>query len=162
MKPVLQALLVADHIYQDKKTGKSIVAGIFHQLLFKKAEDVQAALKQEGTQIAIPGGLAAGSPYAYVSLTDIRGEQEFTLRYVYLNEDRSLFNTKFRVKSKNPLDTVECIFALPALPTEKAGVYALELIWNDTDAGTPIGSFRIHVQEMTIQGDDNDSSQSID
>ncbi len=162
MKPVLQALLVADRIYQDKATGKTIVAGVFRSLYFKKREDVQAELIKKGHERVIRGGMVTGSPYAYVSLTDIRGEQEFTLRYVYLNEDRSIFETKIRAKSTDPLAFVDFIVALPNLPTEPAGVYALELIWNDTPAGTPIGSFRIHVQELTFQGEDDDSSRSID
>ena len=37
-KPVLQALLLADHIYQDKDTGKKIIAGTFNSLSISKTK----------------------------------------------------------------------------------------------------------------------------
>ena len=36
MTPVLQALVVADRVYEDKGTGKKIIAGTFSRLFFKK------------------------------------------------------------------------------------------------------------------------------
>ncbi len=36
MKPIIQAMVLADHVYEDKSTGKKIIAGTFNQLLFSK------------------------------------------------------------------------------------------------------------------------------
>ena len=33
-KPLLQALILADHVYQDAQTGKKVIAGTFNQLFF--------------------------------------------------------------------------------------------------------------------------------
>ena len=37
-RPLLQALLVADHVYQDKDTGKKVIAGTFNSLSISKAK----------------------------------------------------------------------------------------------------------------------------
>ena len=30
--PIVQAILLADHVYQDRETGKYVIAGTFNQL----------------------------------------------------------------------------------------------------------------------------------
>jgi len=100
VKPVLQALLLADRIYEDKATGKKIVAGIFQAVFFKKAEDLKAELEKRGVSGAgMPGGFHAGAPYAYISLTDLRGTQPFILRYVDLGEDKPVFEAAFTAEA---------------------------------------------------------------
>src|SRR5436853_6781771 len=32
-KPVLQSLILADHVYEDKLTGKRIIAGVFNRII---------------------------------------------------------------------------------------------------------------------------------
>ncbi len=148
MKPILQAILLADHVYRDAITGKHIVAGVFHNLLFVKAEHVQER------QQHVVGGMQAGSPYAYISLTGVRGNPCFSLRYVSLAEDHVLFHTDISVKCDDPLETVELIAPLPPLPTQKAGIFALELLWEDE----PLGSFRVRVRELTAEGSGDDTN----
>ncbi len=148
MKPVLQALLVADHIYVDAITGKKIVCGIFHRILFTENQPDQ--VQGEGGESNLkmiqisPGGQRAGSPFCYISMTDVRGEQDFELRYVDLADDKALLQTKFRVTSKDPVQTVEIVLPLPAFPASKPGTFALELLWNNE----PLGSHRINVDKM--------------
>jgi hypothetical protein len=157
VKPVLQALLLADRIYEDKATGKKIIAGIFQALYFKDMKEVQSELQRRGVSEAhIPGGMHAGSPYAYISLTDVRGAQPFVLRYVDLGEDQPVFEASFTLTAQDPLATVEVVAPLPPLPTTKAGTFALELLWNDE----PLGSFRIIVQELRMEetSDDTDAN----
>ncbi len=155
MQPIVQALLVADHVYVDKQSGKKIVAGIFRNLYFKNPEKLKAELEEHGIK-GIPGGLEAGSPYAYLSLTGIHKEESFTLRYVDVGEDRAFFQSCFSIDCSDPLQVLEVILPLPKLPTPKAGVYALELLWNDE----PIGVFRITVDEFNIKGPTNDTDRS--
>lgn len=146
MKPVLQALLVADHVYVDQATGKKIVAGIFHRLCFQKQEN-PPQVQQQGGQVTIqigPGGQQAGSPFCYISLTEVHGEQAFELRYVDLANDRVLLATGFTTKSDSPLKTIEVVLPLPRLPVPAAGAFALELLCNNE----PIGSHRIIVDEL--------------
>jgi hypothetical protein len=153
VKPVLQALLVADHVYVDAVTGKKVVAGIFHRLLFKKpkAQPAEIQVPDQNATVIIPvspGGHQSGSPFCYISLTEVRGEQHFELRYVDLDDYKALMGTKFVVRSNDPIQTVEIVLPLPNLPAEKPGTCALELLWNDE----PLGSHRINVAEITEEG----------
>lgn len=151
MKPVLQALLIADHVYEDK-TGKKIIAGTFNQLRFKTGGMVPQEIEKDGeTHHVLQGGQQSGSPYAYISLTECRGEANYALRYVYLDEDQALFECKFQVTSSDPLQTIEVVLPMPSLPILKAGTYALELLCGDE----PLGSHRITVKEMKGEDDDN-------
>ncbi len=146
MKPVLQALLVADHVYTDKLTGKYIIAGVFQALFFKKKEPViEQDIKAGKTSMGVPlGGGQAGSPFCYISLTDVRDKQDFELHYVALVDNKSLFSTGFTVECNDPLSIVQLSLPLPALPYDKPGVYALELLWNNE----LLGSHKIVVSEL--------------
>jgi len=140
--PTLQAILVADHVYRDATTGEHIIAGVFHGLVVISAEQVQEQLRQQSPeQPTIAGGMQAGSPCAYISLTNMRNNPDFSLRYVSLKEDLVLFHTSFSVPCDDPLQVVELIAPLPSLPTKKPGVFALELLWRDV----PLGSFKVSV-----------------
>jgi hypothetical protein len=152
VKPVLQALLLADHVYRDA-TGKHIIAGTFNKLVFAKggAKPKTVDISGEEKQL-IPGGMQTGSPYAYISLTEIRGKVQFVLRYVNLDQDKALFETGFSIECANPLQTVELVLPMPMLP-HLAGVHALELLCDDE----PIGSHRVIVEEIK-ERDDGDLS----
>jgi len=152
MKPILQALLVADRIYEDRATRKKIVAGIFHHIGFIKAVPVEVVEKDGVKHQFVPGGIHAGSPYAYISLTEIRGTQPFVLRYVRLADETPLFQTEFQIQCDDPLQTVEVVAPLPPLPAVEPGTYALELLWGIE----PIGTFRIQVEEVKQKGSPNE------
>ena len=144
MKPVLQALLVADHVYVDIATNKKVVAGIFHRLTIRTR--TAEAAGEDKVKIQIPlSGHQLGSPFCYISLTEIRGSQPFTLRYVNLEDDKALFQTEFNAECSNPLETIEAVFPLPALPIPGPGHYALELLWGQE----PLGCHRITIVEET-------------
>jgi hypothetical protein len=146
VKPVLQALLVADHIYEDKATGKKIIVGIFNRVFFKK-EPEQGAQKQEEQSNVIMGGMHIGSPYAYLNITDVHGQANLELRYVDLSDHSVIFKTHLPVVCPDPLATVEFILAMPPLPTPHAGVFALELLAD----GEPMGAHRISVEELPAE-----------
>ena len=149
-KPLLQSLVLADHVYKDQFTGKMIIAGTFNRILFTKptAENEQPAETGE-----LPGGARkmawhevckAGSPFVYISLTDVRGEVPLELRYVDLEDNVALMSLEFRVQADSPLDTVESVVQLPPLPSPHAGVYAIELLADNE----PLGSHRVTAVEM--------------
>jgi hypothetical protein len=150
VKPILQALLVADHVYEDKRTSKKIVVGIFSSLLMIKSPPAEQPATQEEADAAaehkrkpLSSVEQAGSPYAYINLTDLKGETQLKLRYVSLDTHEAKFETSpFRVFAASPLESVEVVVPLPILP-RSPGVYALELLAGDD----PLGSYRITVQE---------------
>jgi hypothetical protein len=188
-KPILQALVLAEHIYQDAGTGKKIIAGTFNRVFFGRTKPPQpeappakaadgtappvgypaapqppsGAVAQGQQSAALPPAppapqgppaqppagqprrlqktdvLRAGSPFAFISLTDVHGQVPLELRFVDLANGGVLISTTFRVASDDPLATIEAVVPMPPLPTPHAGVYALELL----SESEPLGSLRI-------------------
>lgn len=152
--PILQALLVADHVYQDRATGKVIVCGIFHKIRFKPADmpaeqtgEAEAGGGVPSANIEIPMDRVQrmGNPWVYVALTELRGESEFELRYVDLRENTAVLGAKFQLESDDPLATVELALPLPSIPPpnfdadERHRTFGLELLCDNE----LIGSHRI-------------------
>jgi hypothetical protein len=145
VKPVLQALVVADHVYQDQQTGKKVICGTFNTFRFSRKPPVNEMQAPDGTkQTVIAGGGQSGSPYAYVNLTDVCDGTKLRLQFVNLNKNAVLFGTDVTIGNTNRLATIELVFPLPRLPIQEAGVYALELV---CDSET-IGSYRITAEDM--------------
>jgi len=245
-KPILQSLILADHVYEDKLTGKRIIAGVFNRIIrgvrvlreitppvpappiqpqqpiqvqptqpIQPAEPIQvhhgqplpqsqptqprqstppvelsqaAALSPPGqvselgqasqpspaaapVQPAAPAqaapppspptpptpplqpgqrvleipptGLQSGSPFAYLSLTEVRGVTPLMLQLVNLQDDTQLFRSDLRVECHNPLYTIELTVPLPPIAPPQAGIYALELLHNNE----LLGSLRIVVED---------------
>lgn len=152
MKPVLQALLLADRIYEDKATGKKVIAGTFNRLWFKRGLQEPQEIEEDGVKRkVIPGGMDVGAPCAFISLTDIRGTIRCVLRYVDLQDGKALLQCEFEIHCDDPLQTVEVVLPMPRLQTEKGGTHALELLCDDE----PLGSLRIIVEELKETDDDN-------
>ena len=78
-----------------------------------------------------PTGLQSGSPFAYLSLTEVRGVTPLLLQLVNLEDDTQLFRSDLRVECHNPLYTVELTVPLPPIAPPQAGIYALELLYNN-------------------------------
>ena len=87
-------------------------------------------------------------------MTSVRGTQNFSIRYVFLNDDKVLFAISFQVNCQDPLETVQLIVPLPSLPIIEAGTYALELLCDDE----PLGAFRITAEEIEEPANDDDSA----
>lgn len=140
-KPILKALVVADHVYKDVTTGKVIVCGIFHNIHLRSTP-IQA--NEPISLEKVQAGFNLGSAFAYVSVTDADGDHSFNIRYANLATDEVHFDMQLSTSCKDPLETIDLIIPLPVLPQQK-GVYALELLWRSND---PMGSFRITVGEL--------------
>ena len=124
-EPVLQALILADHIYQDKDTGKKVIAGTFSQLWSAQFPNTFGR-----------------TTYAYVCLTGLHGQTEICLRYRDLRTPEILLESPpIRFNWDDPLQSVELIIEVPPFPMPREGVYAFELHAN----GRMLGSVRISV-----------------
>ena len=161
--PVLQAMLLADQVYQDRGTGKYVICGIFSAIHFVPKEPSPGRDRPAGAGIPgngtsegpadesfegsahTPGSVPiarlvrAGSPFAYVSLTELQGTRKFELRYVDLEENNVLFGTAFEVSCRDPLETIQITVPLPPLPIPHEGVFVLELLCD----GELLGSHRV-------------------
>jgi hypothetical protein len=148
MKPVLQALVLAEHVYQDV-TGKKIIAGTFNRVMFSRTPPIQEIEQPDGTkQKVIQGGMHGGSPFAYISLTDVCENTNLLLRFVDLTHNIVLFGKEVTVNCKDRLATVELVFPLPPLGIQQEGSYAFELVCE----GTILGSYRITAAEVPPPG----------
>jgi hypothetical protein len=145
MKPVLQALIVADHVYQDQQTGKKVICGTFNNFRFSRKPPVTEVQNPDGTKRTVMmGGSQSGSPYAYVSLTDVCEGTKLLLRFANLDKNEVLFGTEVVVSNVHRLATVEIVLPLPRLPIQEAGAYALELVCDNAI----LGSCRIMAENM--------------
>ena len=123
LRPLVQALILADHVYRDQATHKFVIAGTFRQILVPSFP----------IQYAWPVA-------AYVSLTNLRGKLALHLRFVDLHDLKVLVRTPaFGVDSEDPLASIELACQVGVLPLPHAGAYALEVVANDE----PVGSLRI-------------------
>lgn len=145
--PTLQALLLADQVYRDADTKKHIICGVFGQLFFTTTKNAaskpggNAEVGDDEVGVAIPMEFVrrAGSPYAYISLTEVHGTKRLELRYVDLQDLSVLLKAEFDVHCENPLLNVQLVIPLPNLPTPHPGTYVLELLCENT----PLGSHRV-------------------
>ncbi len=92
----------------------------------------------EKGRMTIPEVRRAGSPYVYISLTEVQRDIPCVLRYVNLETYEALFEARFPVKSKGPLETLEIVLPVPPIP-QIPGTFALELLCD----GELVGSHRV-------------------
>ncbi len=156
MKPVLQALVLAEHVYQDV-SGKKVIAGTFNRIRFSRKPPVKKVENPDGTkQTLVQGGMHGGSPFAYVSLTDVCDDTTLQLQFVNLTKNEILFGTAVLVSCNDRLATAELVFALPPLPIKEPGVYAIEVVCE----GDILGSCRIKAEELDVENEGKDDEHS--
>ncbi len=153
-KPVLQAMVLADHIYRDADTGKFLIIGTFGNFFVRPAPQQPPAEPDpdiEGKQrTAAPADVSqAGSPYLYLALTGIHGKQALQLQFVALGDSSVSLKGEIEVESGDPLLLVEFSVPLPPLLPliKKPGAYSLDLLHE----GEILGSWRVSfsVQQPT-------------
>ncbi len=146
VKPVLQALVLAEHVYTDT-SGKKIIAGTFNHVFFKPTTELiqEVELPNGEKKRVIPGGMHGGSPYAYISITDVVDGLELTLQFANLTKNAVLLEQTLTVNSAGDrLRTIEIVVALPPLPIKEAGIYAFEILCE----GQILGSHRLIAEEL--------------
>lgn len=144
MRPTVQAILLADKVYVDRGS-KHIICGVFNALGFKRAPDATKSGPDE-----IKAGKKnlleiqdVGNPWAYISLTNVKGKTPLELRFESLTGDRVFFSTEFEVTCEDPLASVELTLPVPRLP-HVSGTYVLDLLYEQTS----IGSHRVQIFEI--------------
>lgn len=149
MKPVLQALLLAEHVYNDQTTGKKVIAGTFNRLFVQPPVVIDQDKKSEGAiEIPFSAVMRAGNPFAYINLTEIHGKIDIYFRLVHLESSEVVFESSpISIESTDPLASAEIVLPVCELPT-KLGDYAFELLWNNEI----IGSHRIKVEQIHREG----------
>ena len=111
VKPILQALLLADHVYTDADTGKKVIAGTFDCLFGKE-------FPTEFYPVT----------YAYICITDVHGEVPLILRYVDLATNEVLMECgPIPVHSDDPVASIDFAVTVPPIPMPHEGVFAFEV-----------------------------------
>lgn len=144
-KPVLQAMVLADHVYQDRNTGKFVIAGTFGTIW----RQPHPPKPHEGAPNKQPIGSISqmGSPYLYLALADVHGKAPLLLRLVDLADSNTLLEANFEVGAADPLTMCEFVLPLPLLPAMKPGVLSLDLLFQNEI----LGSWRINVRDVPQQ-----------
>lgn len=156
MKPVLQALVLADRVYQDV-SGKKVIAGTFSGFKFSKKPPVAEVTNPDGTKRRVlMGGSSVGSPYAYVSLTDVCDGTSLQFQFLNLSKNIVLFGTTVTISNVDRLSNIEVVLPLPMLPIAEAGVYALQVLCE----GEILGSWRVVAEDMDAKKEDNPDGTS--
>lgn len=114
VKPVLQALVLAERVYTDK-TDRHIICGTFTAITIGRMSVETVETPDGQNRPAIVGGVDGGSPYAYISVTDVVGRAELLLQFVNLTKNEVVFQTILEVQCEERLETVEIIAPLPSL-----------------------------------------------
>jgi hypothetical protein len=150
-KPVLQALLLADHVYRDEQTRKFIIAGTFNTILsVNPAATSDPSTLDPLSEKLLSTGLQfhqVGSPWVYVCLVDVKGTIELVLRYISLSDEKVYFSATTKITSEDPIQACEFATHMPRLPRE-TGVYALEVLHNEE----LLGSLRVSVKAVNSYG----------
>jgi len=157
VKPVLQALVLADRVYQDAISGKKIIAGTFSGFKFSKKPPVAEIVRPDGQkQRVIAGGLSAGSPYVYISLTDVCDNTTIQIQFVNLSKNIVLFGNAITISTVDRLSNTELVLPLPVLPISEAGVYALQVVCE----GEILGSWRIVAEDLDAKKEEQSNGAS--
>jgi len=147
MKPVLQSLVLAERVYEEK-SGKKIIAGTFNGLLIGKIPLVQIELQNGSKVRMIPGGTDSGCPSLYISITDVVDGTELRLDVSNVSKNMVLFSINFKIQQSDRLATVEIIAPLPPFGsyTRESEVFSFDHIWQ----GEILGSHRLMVKEIEL------------
>lgn len=114
MSPTLQALLVADHIYQDNGSGKYVIAGTFHQIKVP----------------AFPTTLSR-TVGVFVCVSGVEGDVDVGLEFLDSERGEVLIrSSSFGFHCEDPALPVEFAVEIPPLPLPRPGHYAMRLAAN--------------------------------
>lgn len=126
--PVLQALVLADHIYTEE-SGKRIICGTFSQIW---CAQFPAMLNRP--------------TWAYILLAEVRAHPVLQLRFVKFNDNRILMKSaRIGIRAKSPLVPVDIAIEIPPFPLPSPGAYGVECLVDDT----LIGCVRLQVNKTT-------------
>ena len=145
MKPVLQALVLAERVYTDSRTNQKVICGTFNHIHLAPDEQRMFETSDGRQELMIPGGADPGCCSAYVSLTEVFFGTELTLTLFNQTRHVPILSTGVRINKESRLDTIELIVPLPPLRKflTEAGTYSLDVVWD----GEILGSHRILVSD---------------
>ena len=126
--PVLQTIVLADHVYVDALTQKKVIAGTFSRLWSPQ----------------FPAKLDRNTG-AYLVLANCHGQLRLQIRYVDLQDESVLMkSSELVIQTGDPLQTHEVVMEVPPFPMPHEGQYIFEVYCN----GNQIGGIRLIVEKI--------------
>ena len=121
-RPILQAFLLADYVYQDTDTGKKIIAGTFNRISAPSFPVVYPFCT------------------AFISLTDVKGtiSLELQFRNLKTNEVIATFGG-IDLHAEDPHQTVELTSQIHGLVFPDSGIFSIDVVHDEEI----LGSFRL-------------------
>ena len=132
MRPIVLAMIIADHYYRDSNTGKSIITGTFNSI---NCSDFPTK---------------HGNSAVYISLTDIAVPGKVQLVFRKSDGDFSINLPEWEVEVPNERHSViEIGGNISGLPLPEQGIYEFVVYWD----GVEICSRRLIANKIEIKGD---------
>ena len=122
----LQSFLVADEVYQDRETGKHVIAGTFARLIVPR----------------VPGELGR-SVATYCALLGVAGSVQVTMQFETADGEVLIRSSPRTLTCTHPDLLVEFAFTVPSLPLPHAGRFCLVLLLDEQ-------RFATHAIEVAI------------
>lgn len=135
VSPRIQAMILAEKVYQDVLTKQYVIAGTFNSMKLRKAQPPKESATGQRT-VSVNDVRRAGNPWLFLSITELQAEVQFTIRIVYLVDNSVLCEANFRLSSEDRLATKELAVPLPSFSFRGAGHYAVEVFAADEMIGT--------------------------
>lgn len=128
MKPLVNALLLADHVHVDHATGKITILGTFDRIHVREFPGVHHG------------------PWLYANLSDFTGTHTFAMRFVRDSDGQQLAVSKpIEIKhGRDKLRHREIALKLPPLQFAHPGTYALQILWD----GDWIGELKMRAEKL--------------
>jgi hypothetical protein len=109
-KPLPLALLLADQVYQDRESGKWVVAGIFSSIGFRALPGVQNTMS------------------VFFQVTNISAPVELRLRVEHADGDATVLDVGGPIRARDPLEVISSRIVLRNVPFQKQGKYWVQLL----------------------------------
>ncbi len=130
MNPYVHAMIISDHYYRDRHTGKSIISGTFSTINSR-------TFPSSHSNCAV-----------YVAMSDVATDGKAQLEYRMEDGSYSMKLPEWEVKKpEDRRAIVEIGGNINGLPLPKPGVYEFVVLWN----GMEISSRRLNVKKVNIE-----------
>jgi hypothetical protein len=126
--PIVQAFLLAEDIYEDVRTSKKIIVGIFNSVILRK----------------IPGMLD-NDGLLFLSITNLHRDAKIHFDFIRLSDRKNIAHYDFTVNSGNsPQASQTWAIPLQRFFIEEPGNYAFDLLCE----GRPLATQRLLVSRQ--------------
>lgn len=140
-RPVPLSLLVAERIYQDRETGKWVVAGIFSNINAPALPVTQDTLE------------------IFFQITNISQPVDLHLKLEHAESESVLLDVGGKVQSHSPLEVIHQRIVLRRVPFNRSGKYWVQLV-SDNEIIMQVPLYVRMIQPQQQQGSQSPPPQA--